>query len=112
VDGNWDVTGDATGTAHLTQTKNKVSATISTMGIDVTMKGHFTKAHSHELSGTAHVANPTGMGPKKLAVKVQIDFGAGSEGTTPATFEGDVTIKSLGANLHVHGEKNPPPISG
>jgi hypothetical protein len=50
--------------------------------------------------------------PKRLAVKVQIDFGSGSEGTTSATFEGDVTIKSVGLNLHVHGDKNLPPIGG
>ena len=107
VNGSWHVTGDASGDATLTQTKNKVVSNISAMGINVTMKGHFTKAHSHELSGTAHVANPTGIGPKRLAVKVHIDFGSGSEGQSPNSFEGDVSIARLGVTLHVHGDKGP-----
>jgi hypothetical protein len=106
VNGNWHVTGDASGDASLSQTKNKVVATITTMGISVTMKGRFTKAHSHELSGTAHVTNPTGIGPRKLAVKVNINFGPGSEGQSPNSFEGEVTIKALGTTLNVHGEKD------
>ncbi len=101
VAGNWTVTGDASGDATLTQTKNKVNATITAMGLDVSMKGKFTKAHPHELSGTAHVPNPiTGKG--KLAVKVHIEFG---ELSNPTTFTGEVTVVKLGASLNVSGTK-------
>lgn len=100
VDGNWTVTGDASGDATLDQIKNKVKATITAMNLDVSMKGKFTKAHPHELSGTAHVPNPLGKG--KLAVKVHIDFG---ESATPASFTGDVTVVKLGVTLNVIGTK-------
>lgn len=101
VAGNWTVTGDASGDATLTQTKNKVNATITAMGLEVSMKGKFTKAHPHELSGTAHVPNPiTGKG--KLAVKVHIEFG---ELSNPTTFTGEVTVVKLGASLNVSGTK-------
>lgn len=105
VDGTWEVTGDATGTATLTQNKNKVTASITAMGIEVNAKGKFKKATPHNLIDTVKVANPTGIGPKKLKVNVNIDFGAGSEGQTPTSFNGTVSISAVGVTLNVHGEK-------
>lgn len=111
VDGLWKVTGDATGDAKLTQTKNKVTATITAtdMGIEVTAKGKFTKANPHNLIDTVKVTNPTGIGPKKLKVNVNIDFGEGSVGQRPTSFDGTVAVSVPGFDeikLVVKGTKN------
>lgn len=105
VAGHWVISGDVAGEATLTQNKNKVTAVITAEGINITVTKGFTNAHRHELTKTVHVTNPTGVGPKRLAVKVHINF---ADVANPTTFTGEVEIKSLGLSLNVTGNKTVP----
>ncbi len=98
----WTISGDATGTAHFTQTKNKVTVDVEALGMSLTAKGRFKASAPNELHGTVRVPNPiTGKG--KLAVKVDITF---QNSPTPQTFTGGVSIAKLGVTLNVTGERD------
>ena len=98
----WTVSGDATGSAHFTQTKNKVTVQVEALGMTVTAKGRFKASAPNELHGTVRVPNPiTGKG--KLAVKVNITF---ENNPTPQTFTGSVSIAKLDLTLNVTGARN------
>ncbi|MDB5335587.1 MAG: hypothetical protein JWN70_1206 [Planctomycetaceae bacterium] len=91
VAGTWDiqVAGQGSGSAILTQDGAQVTATFQAPGLgNIVLNGHFTRAHSHELSGKSHLTIPE-IG--KVRISSEITFPEGS--ANPTTFIGSAEVK-------------------
>lgn len=91
VAGTWDieVVGQGTGTAIVTQNGAQVTVTFQAPGLgNIVLNGHFTRAHSHELSGRAHLTLPE-IG--RVRIQSEITFPENAE--SPLTFTGSSEVK-------------------